>query len=141
MSTIEQEVSSRKRRFGEEFKRDAVRLVAEEKYSFQAAATAVGVSEQSLRAWHAKLVPPLPPCGENASFEELKAENVRLRKQLKRAELEREILKKATAYFAKASAVSSAERSRCELRLDHEASRLAPHRPDVRRTGCVEEAL
>jgi transposase len=35
--------------------------------------------------------------------EELKAENARLRKQLKRAELEREILKKATAYFAKES--------------------------------------
>ena len=103
MSTIEQEVSPRKRRFGEEFKRDAVRLVAEEKYSFKAAATAVGVSDQTLRAWHAKLVPPPPPCGENASFEELKAENVRLRKQLRRAELEREILKKATAYFAKES--------------------------------------
>ena len=34
---------------------------------------------------------------------ELRAENERLRKQLKRAELEREILKKATAYFAKES--------------------------------------
>ena len=103
MSSVEQEVSPRKRRFGEEFKREAVRLVSEEKYSFKAAATAVGVSEQSLRAWHAKLVPPPAPGGENASFEELKAENARLRKQLRRAELEREILKKATAYFAKES--------------------------------------
>ena len=34
---------------------------------------------------------------------ELEAENARLRKQLRRAELEREILKKATAYFAKES--------------------------------------
>lgn len=51
MSTIEQEASPRKRRFGEEFKRDAARLVAEEQYSFKAAAIAVGVSEQSLRAW------------------------------------------------------------------------------------------
>ena len=30
MNTIEQEASSRKRRFSEEFKRDAVRLVAEQ---------------------------------------------------------------------------------------------------------------
>ena len=44
-----------------------------------------------------------PPCGENATVEELREEVARLRKQLKRAELEREILKKATAYFAKES--------------------------------------
>ena len=103
MSLIEQEVSPRKRRFGEEFKRDAVRPVSEEKYSFKAAATAVGVSEQSLRAWHAKFAPTPLPCGENASVEQLREEVARLRKQLKRAELEREILKKATAYFAKES--------------------------------------
>ena len=35
--------------------------------------------------------------------EELREEIKRLRKQLKRAEVEREILKKATAYFAKES--------------------------------------
>ncbi len=103
MEVVEQERTPRRRRYSEEFKREAVRLVSEEKYSFQAAATAVGVSEQSLRVWHAKFVPAPPPCGEGASFEELKAENARLRRQLKRAELEREILKKATAYFAKES--------------------------------------
>jgi transposase len=103
MSELMQEVSPRRRRFSEEFKRDAVRLVAAEGYTFKAAAAAVGISDQSLRAWHAKFVPAPPPCGENATVEELKAENARLRKQLKRAELEREILKKATAYFAKES--------------------------------------
>lgn len=103
MSELEQEVSRRKRRFSEEFKRDAVRLVVEEGYTFKAAAAAVGVGDQSLRAWHVKFAPALPPCGESASVEELQAENARLRKQLKRAEMEREILKKATAYFAKES--------------------------------------
>jgi transposase len=103
MSELQQEVSRRKRRFSEEFKRDAVRLVSEEKYSFKAAAAAVNVSEQSLRAWHAKFVPAPPPCGEKATVEELRDEVARLRKQLKRAELEREILKKATAYFAQES--------------------------------------
>ena len=76
---------------------------SEERYTFKAAAAAVGVSEQSLRAWHAKFAPAPPPCGENATLDELRAENTRLRKQLRRAELEREILKKATAYFAKES--------------------------------------
>jgi len=103
MSALEQEGTGRWRRFSEEFKRDALRLVVEEGYTFKAAATAVGVSDQTLRAWHSKLVPLPEPCGENASVQELREEVARLRKQLKRAELEREILKKATAYFAKES--------------------------------------
>ena len=37
------------------------------------------------------------------TLEQLQAENRRLRKQLQQAELEREILKKAAAYFAKES--------------------------------------
>jgi len=44
-----------------------------------------------------------PPCGPAASFEQLREENRRLRRQLKRAQLEREIFKKATACFAKES--------------------------------------
>src|SRR3972149_5497323 len=100
---LHQEVSPRKRRFGEEFKRDAVRLVVEEGYTFQAAAAAVGVSDQSLRAWHAKYAPPPEPCGEHATVEELRSENQRLRKQLRRGPAGGEILKKATAYFAKES--------------------------------------
>ncbi len=92
-----------RRLFSDEFKQGAVRLIVEEKYSFKAAAAAVGVCEKTLRQWHKALVPPPAPCGENASLRELREENQRLRRQLRRAELEREILKKATAYFAKES--------------------------------------
>lgn len=92
-----------RRRFLDDFKREAVRLVVEEKYSFAAAAQAVGVSSKSLRDWHKKFAPQPEACGENATLEDLREENKRLRRQLKRAELEREILKKATAYFAKES--------------------------------------
>jgi transposase len=92
-----------RRRFNEDFKRDAVRLVVEEKYTFAAAAQAVGVSTKSLRDWHEKYAPKPTPCGDNATIDELREENKHLRRQLKRAELEREILKKATAYFAKES--------------------------------------
>jgi transposase len=94
---------SRCRRFSEDFKRDAVRLVVEEKYTFAAAAKAVGVSTKSLRDWHQQFAPEPTPCGDNATLDELRQEVKRLRKQLQRAELEREILKKATAYFAKES--------------------------------------
>ncbi len=78
--------------FPDDFKRDAVRLIVEEKYSFKAAAKAVGVSENSLRAWHRKFAPAPEACGDDATFDELREENKRLRKQLRRAEMEREIL-------------------------------------------------
>ena len=88
------------RRYSASFKQDALRLITREGYGFAAAAHAVGVSEKSLREWHQKLVPPPASCDENTSVAELRQENRRLREQLRRAEMERDILKKATAYFA-----------------------------------------
>lgn len=95
--------ASQARRYSDEFKRQAVQLITDENYTFKAAARAVGVSVKSLRDWHKQFVPPIAPCGSAASVDDLLAENKRLRKQLRRAEMEREILKKATAYFAKES--------------------------------------
>ena len=103
ISPDRQASSANGRRFSDDFKRDAVRLIVDEQYTFKAAAKAVGVSEKSLRDWHKRFALPPKPCGEDATVDELREENRRLRKQLKRAELEREILKKATAYFAKES--------------------------------------
>ncbi len=94
-------VHPQRRRFPEPLKRDAVRLVTHERYSFKAAAQAVGVSDNSLRQWHKKYAQQPAPCGQGATVEQLQAENNRLLKQLKQAEMEREILKKATAYFAR----------------------------------------
>ena len=67
----------------------------------QPPAQAVGVSDNSLRQWHKKYAQQPAPCGQGATVEQLQAENNRLRKQLKQAEMEREILKNATAYFAR----------------------------------------
>lgn len=93
--------ASKRRSYSENFKRDAVRLIVEEGYSFKAASQAVGVCDATLRSWHAKLTSKPNPCGDDATISELQAENKRLRKALKRTEMEREILKKATVYFAK----------------------------------------
>ena len=96
------EKSKRARRsFSAEFKQDAVDLVVKQGYSFKAAADAVGDAAKSLRDWHAKLAPE--PCDDDASVAVLQDEVKRLRKRLQRAEIEREILKKATAYFARES--------------------------------------
>ncbi len=97
----QQAVKPGRRRFLDEFKRDAVRLITEQQYTFQAAASAVGVSQKSLRDWHRKFATGAGPAnGTPVTVEQLQADNRRLRRQLKRAETEREILKKATTYFA-----------------------------------------
>ena len=95
--------STSRRRFDEEFKRQAVRLITEQKYSFRAAAEALGVNEGLLRRWHQAFAAAPELGGAETTLEQLRSENARLRQQLKRVELEREILKKATAYFAKES--------------------------------------
>ena len=97
----EKTVKPCRRRFLDEFKRDAVRLITEQQYTFQAAASAVGVSQKSLRDWHRKFATGACVAnGEALTVEQLQADNKRLRQQLKRAETEREMLKKATTYFA-----------------------------------------
>ena len=94
----------RKRRtFTDEFKRNAVNLVVKEGYSMSAAAIAVGVSANSIRQWCDKHAPEPAPRPPEVTLEQLQEENRRLRKELEQAALEREILKKATAYFAKES--------------------------------------
>jgi transposase len=92
-----------RRTYSDEFKQDSVNLVLQQGYTIRGAASAVGVSDRSLRTWLSKLSPEPEPCGPEATIAELSSENKRLKKQLKLAELEREILKKATAYFAKES--------------------------------------
>jgi len=93
----------KRRRFTDEFKRNAVSLVLIEGYSVNAAAKAVDVDTKMIREWRNKFAPEIPACGQDATVEELLAENKRLRNELKEAELDREVLKKATAYFAKES--------------------------------------
>ena len=93
----------KRRRFTDEFKRNAANLILVEGYSVNGAAQAVGVDTKTIRQWRDKFAPEIPPCGSDATVEELQAENKRLRRALTESEQDREILKKATAYFAKES--------------------------------------
>ena len=63
----------------------------------------VSALARSLREWHEKLAPERQPCDDDASAELLREEIKQLKKRLQRAEMERDILKKATAYFARES--------------------------------------
>lgn len=116
-TSSEEPNSSRRRSYTDEFKRNVVRLITDEGYSIPAAAKACGACEQTVRNWHGRFVPTPEPAGDDASVEELRAEVKRLRKQLRRAELERAILEKATAYFAKESLFLLKTR---EVRLDQQ---------------------
>jgi transposase len=89
-----------KRTFSLEFKESAVKLVQERGYTVVEAAKSLGIDGNSLRGWLKKF--PADATQSGAKGEQaLRAEVQRLRKENQRLLLEREILKKATAFFAK----------------------------------------
>ncbi len=100
---VEETGGSTSRPYTDDFRRDVVRLITDEGYSIAAAARACGVCDQTVRNWYGKMAPKPETAGDGASVEELAAEVKRLRKELKQVEMERAILEKATAYFAKES--------------------------------------
>lgn len=87
------------KRYTAEFRAEAIRQVTERGYPVSEVAKRLGVSSFSLYKW-LKGVNQTP---WRVAQEDLRAENARLKAELKRVEEERDILKKAAAYFAKAS--------------------------------------
>jgi len=95
-------MSKKKRRtFTPEFKAEAVKLVAERGISITQAAADLDVPKSSLRNWvhQAEIDAGRGDVGELTSEE--RKELQRLRRENKTLRMEREILKKATAFFAK----------------------------------------
>ncbi len=88
-----------RRKYTREFKVSAVKLVNEQGYSTGQAAKSLGVDRASVRDWVKKFTDEegLAPSGDGA----LQAELRRLRKENAQLRMEREILKKAAAFFAK----------------------------------------
>src|SRR5262245_43945661 len=103
MSTMAEPKRTRTRRsFTEEYKSGAVQLVLDEGKAVAAVARELGLTESSRRNWveHARADRTKGKTGlTTAEREEL----VRLRKELRIVQEEREILKKAAAFFAKQS--------------------------------------
>ena len=88
-----------RRKYSREFKLSAVQLVNHQGYSVVDAARSLGVEPNCIRGWIAKFggAQETAPAGEGA----LQAELRRLRKENARLLMERDILKKAAAFFAK----------------------------------------
>ena len=83
-------------RYTEEFKRDAVAQVTDRGYSVREVADRLGISTKSLYDWKSTYHKPEPERRQDA----LQATEIRrLKAELARVTEERDILKKATAYF------------------------------------------
>ena len=87
-----------------EFKDEAIRQVTEKGRSVSDVAAMVGVTSWTIYSWLRAAGVPKPSDKKQQTVEvDLAKENAALRSQIKRLEEERDILKKAAAYFAKES--------------------------------------
>jgi len=91
---------SRRRQFTPEFKAEAVRMAAQSPDSLAKIARDLGLSGSTLRKWVIKA--EHPPVAETVRESE-HAELLRLRRENRQLQMERDILKKATAFFARQS--------------------------------------
>lgn len=95
-----------RKQYTPQFKAEAMKLVLEQGYTCRQAGKQLGIPHKTLANW----VRPRRKQERSAAISlgvehndpaALRARIAELEKQLRRAEMEREILKKATAYFAK----------------------------------------
>lgn len=97
-------MSEKRRRYTPQFKKEAVELVLNQDYTVTQAASSLGISRNVLDRWRKEYrewgEQAFPGAGhQTPEAEELK----RLREEVRRLKLEREILKKAAAFFARES--------------------------------------
>jgi|SRR6476646_9813398 len=94
----------RKRRsFSAEFKAEAVRLCKVGDRSIRQVALDLDLTETALRGWVKRAATEVEPEEGSSLASTERDELAQLRKRVKRLEMEREILKKAAAFFAKES--------------------------------------
>ena len=83
-----------------EFKQSSAKLAATSDKPISQIAEELGINKNTLHGWVAKYYPKAAGVQRIAVSADLEAEVKQLRKELARAKQERDILKKATAYFA-----------------------------------------
>ena len=85
--------------YSDDFKRDAVHQITVRGYPVREVSGRLGVSTHSLYKWMKHFAEP----ASQSSGVDHESENRRLKRELARVTEERDILKKATAYFARES--------------------------------------
>jgi len=91
---------NKKTKYTQEFKTEAVKLVTEQGYSQVEAARSLGVTYGNMNRWMSESRGKTSPGKEKPILSAEQKELEQLRKENKRLKLEREILKKAAAFFA-----------------------------------------
>jgi len=86
------------KQYSKEYKDEAVALVKDQGYSVPEAAKSLGIASNMLYRWKEQIESQLE--GKTLSVDE-REELIRLRKDVKNLRMEKEILKKASAFFAK----------------------------------------
>ncbi len=89
---------SKRRVHSDEFKREAVKLVTEGGYTNAEAARSLGIHANLLRSWRRKQ--EAQQNGVQSMTETEEEELRRRREEVRRLRMERDILKKATVFFA-----------------------------------------
>ena len=84
--------------YPKEFKEEAVALVTEQGYTVVEAAKSLGIRANQLYDWKAKIQASKQ---DGALSDDERSELKRLRKENKTLRIEKEVLKKASAFFAK----------------------------------------
>ena len=95
----------KRKRFTKEFKQEAVRLLETDPRSGDEIAQDLGIERGMLYRWRRELgVTPAVVASVNQALSPDEREELRrLRREVEKLRMEREILKKATAFFAKES--------------------------------------
>jgi transposase len=93
-----------RRKFTREFKLEAVKLITERGVAYVQASRDLGVHQTVLRNWvRAFAEDPAQAFPGHGQMKPEQAEIARLRREVTKLKAERDILKKAAAYFAKES--------------------------------------
>ena len=96
-------MKAKRKQYTQEFKDSAVKLVTEQGYKLSEASRSLCVNVSVLRRWKIAAEGGEKRNGKEQSSPDLKAELALLKKENHRLKLEREILKKAAAFFVKES--------------------------------------
>ena len=99
-----------------EFKEEAVKQVIDKGHSVVGVAKRLEIAEGVLYTWVSKFKKADGP--ESSNLKAMQAEMAKLKAELRRTTEERDILKKAAAYFAKQSGQSTRLSKRTELNFD-----------------------
>ena len=103
MSGSSQAGKRTRRRYSDEFKRDAVGLVTEQGYPLAEAARRLDIHVSVLRNWKEKFMKGNDQNSKQNDKDPVQVELRQLREENRKLRMEREILKKAAAFFARES--------------------------------------